>query len=138
NILGSGITISVNTRGKKKTVNSVTFPAREKEDPSQYQNLTPEQTEAKISLTKSRWIDVSGFADIKNEQLDTKNAYDIQAALGYNDGYLTYEEAIPLELFHAANPISNEWVVDIDINGLIRSETKTIPVVYTNARSSIG
>ena len=135
-ILGSGITFSVNTKGKKSTTYSLTFPARiQDEDPVKYMHLDPTQTQAKAVTTKYRKIKPEGFKDIKDEELSTSNPYGIQVAIGYDDeGYLVYEEAIPLTLFHT-DPADKEWAFNIKINGLERDVKVQIKIDLTGVNS---
>ena len=114
-ILGSGITFSIDRNGKKST----TFPANQLKDKSGYLYLNPTQVQIKAALTKYRKIAVEGFPAIADEQLSTANLYGIQIAMGYDDaGYLVYEEAIPLTLFQADDPANKEWAFTVKINGL--------------------
>jgi hypothetical protein len=130
NILGSGITFSINTKGRKTTTYWTTFPIRGKEDPGDYQKLDPTQTQAKIALTKYRKMEVKGFADITDARLDPSNVYGIQVAMGYDDaGYLVYEETIPLVLFHTGNSADKEWAFNICINGLLRDVKSTSTLI---------
>ena len=131
-ILGSGITFSVNTKGKKSTTYSITFPARvPKEDPTGYIHLDPTQTQEKAVQTKYKKIKPEGFKDIKDEQLGTSNAYGIQVAIGYDDaGNLVYEESIPLTLFHVEGATDKEWAFNIKINGLERDAKAVTAQMY--------
>jgi len=114
-ILGSGISFSIDRNGKKST----TFPANRLQDKSGYLYLNPTQVQIKAALTKYGKIAVEGFQAITDEQLSTANLYGIQIAMGYDDaGYLVYEEAIPLILFQADDPANKEWAFAIKINGL--------------------
>jgi hypothetical protein len=122
NILGSGITLSINTKDSKTPTQTITFPERGKEDPSEYRNMDSAQTQVKIILTKYRKVKVTGFTAITDNELSTSNPYGIQIAMGYNDaGYLIYEEAIPLTLFGVGDLTDKEWALNIKFNGLERS-----------------
>jgi hypothetical protein len=125
NILGSGITLSINTKDSKiapNTTQTITFPERGKEDPSEYRNMDSAQTQVKIILTKYRKVRIKGFTAITDDELSTSNPYGIQIAIGYDDaGYLIYEEAIPLNLFDASDLVGKEWALNVQINGLERT-----------------
>lgn len=116
-IILTGVTFSIDTKGRKKKSYSVTFP----------QKLTPltniplntsEQKQAFASKTNgTRKITVSGFKkDVDETEFYPGNGYRIETALNFDEnGYLIYEEAIPLYLFHAEGADS-EWSYSIKLN----------------------
>ncbi len=121
NILFGGITFSIDTKGRKKKAYSVTFP--QKLAPLTNVPLnTPEQKRAFASKTNgSRKIVVDGFKkDVDENELYPGNAYRIQTALNFDEkGYLIYEEAIPLYLFHAEGQDNSEWSYNIMLNAVV-------------------
>lgn len=124
NILGSGIAFSVDVKGRKKTSYIVSFPAKGPEDPAMYMNLTPTQSLAKIQLMKFRKIHTEGFKGLSDPDLPVSNTDGIKVAMDYDAaGYLVYEEAIPLSLFHAnTEQMTKEWSYNIQLNALERTE----------------
>jgi hypothetical protein len=134
NIIGAGITFSINTKGKKSTTHMLTFPFNGQDNANEFIALDASQLQAKAGLTKYQKIRPQGFADITDEQLSVSNPYGIKIALDYdNAGYMTYEEAIPLTLFHAGNA-DNEWAFNIKINGLANKVKPVSITVYATRR----
>ncbi len=131
-VLRSGLTVSIDTRGKKKESFSITFPVgypgpgdlAEQADGLQGKtDITQEDRDElmRARLTKLREIRVSGFKDIEGETITTSNTYGIKTAIDYDkDGNLIYEAAIPLKFFHADDIAKNEWAFDFKINGIVR------------------
>lgn len=131
-VLRSGLTISIDTRGKKKESFSITFPvgdlgpgdlAEQADDLQGKTDVTQEDRDElmRARLTKLREIRVSGFKDIEGETITTSNTYGIKTAINYDkDGNLVYEAAIPLKFFHADDIAKNEWAFDFKINGIVR------------------
>ncbi len=136
-ILRAGLTLSIDTRGKKKESFSITFPvgdqsqndlAGQTADLGQGGDISQENHDEliKARLTKLREIKVSGFKDIEGEMITTSNTYGIKTAIDYDkDGYLVYEAAIPLKFFHADEPYKNEWAFNFKINGITHSSQHT-------------
>ncbi len=119
NIILAGVTFSIDTKGRNKKVYSITFP--EKLVPLTNIPLnTPEQKRAFASKTNgTRKIGIKGFKkDVDENELYPGNGYRIQTALNFDDnGYLIYEEAIPLYLFHAEGADSG-WSYNIMLNAV--------------------
>lgn len=135
NILGAGVTFSINTAGKKSTTHMLTFPYNDKDNANEYLTLDAAQLQAKAGLSKYQKIRPEGFVDITDEQLSVSNPYGIKIALAYDDaGYLIYEEAIPLTLLHAENNIDKEWAFNIKINGLANKVKPVSVTVYVHRR----
>lgn len=129
-ILNAGLTLSVNTKGKKKETYSITFPVGNPDSqpepgarmPNPEDLTTNERDDMmRARLTRLRNIKVTGFPDIESDIITTANTYGIQVAVSYDkDGYLNYEAAVPLKFFHAESPDKSEWAFNIKINGVTR------------------
>lgn len=129
-ILRAGITLSINTKGKKKESFSITFPLNTQgsgtplnikgddgDDPKQSHEALMQAV-----LTVLRGIKVEGFSDIEGDMITTSNTYGIKTAIDYDDkGYLVCEAAIPMALFHASgDAVKNEWAFNFKINGITK------------------
>jgi uncharacterized membrane protein YgcG len=134
-VLGAGLTLSIDTRGKKKETFSVTFPiggSPAMAPDGDNQPLTggaPDQAvhddHMQANLTKLRQIKVTGFKDVESDLITTSNTYGFKAAIDFDkDGKLVYEAAIPLKLFHDDDLTKNEWAFNFKINGLTRPAQK--------------
>jgi hypothetical protein len=125
-ILSSGVTFGIDTKGRKKAVYAVTFPESGQESPRRW---VPSLDENKMraSILNFRKIGVKGFKDITEDDLNLSNVYGIRIAVGFDaKGYMTYEEAIPLDLFHAGDLAKNEWSFTIKLNPPERPETNNM------------
>lgn len=126
-VVGAGITWTINIHGKKSKEYGLTFPAGDKFQAGMYIGLTPEQIVLKTINAKNRKIVIEGFKDIGDEELSPLNPYGIKTALGYDEqGYLTYEAAIPHSLLKNSRDGNKEWWFNIKINGLERTVGKII------------
>jgi hypothetical protein len=107
-VLNAGITLSINTRGKKKETFGMTFPLRYPGTPAPAftglkddgGDITKEERDELMRerITTLRSIKMTGFKDIENEMITTSNTYGIKAAINYDaQGNLVYEAAIPLK-----------------------------------------
>jgi hypothetical protein len=131
-VLRAGLTLSIDTRGKKKESFSITFPVGDQSKDAMMQeagdlqgggDVTQQDRDdlAKARLTKLREIRVVGFKDIEGEMITTSNTYGIKTAIDYDkDGHLVYEAAIPLKFFHADDLAKSEWAFNFKINGITR------------------
>lgn len=132
-ILRAGLTLSIDTRGKKKESFTITFPVGDQsaegiaETTQDLQggnsNVKQEDRDElmRARLTKLREIKVTGFKDIESETMTTSNTYGFKVAIDYDkDGYLVYEAAIPLKFFHADDMTKTEWAFNFKINGITR------------------
>ncbi len=134
-VMNAGLTLSVNTKGKKKEMYSITFPVADGSAAPMLaragaDQITPEDREElmRARLTKLRNIKVIGFPDIEGENITTSNTYGIKTALNYADtGDLVYEASIPLKFFHAEAPDKTEWAFNIRINGIGKPEGRGNP-----------
>jgi hypothetical protein len=132
-VLNAGITLSIDTKGKKKETFSMTFPLRypgtaapafagKKDDGG---DITKEERDELMRerITTLRSIKMTGFKDIENEMITTSNTYGIKAAIDYDaQGNLVCEAAIPLSFFHADNVAKSEWAFNFKINGMQKPE----------------
>jgi hypothetical protein len=129
-IINAGLTLSINTKGKKKEESSITFPVgnpdQPQASPSDDKKTNPDLLDQqdrdemlRAKMTKLRNIKVTGFPDIESDIMTTSNTYGIKVALNIdaNDN-LVYEAAIPLKFFHALAPDKTEWAFNIKINGV--------------------
>jgi hypothetical protein len=134
-VLGAGLTLSINTKGKKKADYTLTFPVAEAgsklgmgamnvRKPGE-ENVTQEDRDEllRARLTKLRDIKVSGFKDIEGDMITTTNTYGIKTAIDYDaNGYLTYEACIPIKFFGDFKIDKDEWAFNFKINGLTKPE----------------
>lgn len=132
-VLRAGLTLSIDTRGKKKETFTMTFPVGDQSAQGLAENAQDLQGGnndikqgdreelMKAKLTKLREIKVTGFKDIESETMTTSNTYGFKVAIDYDkDGTLVYEAAIPLKFFHADDLSKNEWAFNFKINGITR------------------
>ncbi len=128
NITKAGLTFSVDTKGRKKSAFSTTFPYTDPASSSMAMGgqgmAAGEQTQQQkaamaLFITKFKKIKVDGFKDIAEDDLGTTNPYNIMVAINYDaDGSLVYEESLPLELFRAGDLAKGEWSFNIKMNGV--------------------
>lgn len=134
-VLMAGLTLGINSKGKKKDNYKVTFPVANAQDMADMmaarRNVTEPTDEQptdreemrKVRLTKLRNIKVEGFKDIDYDILTTTNSYGFKAAIDYDaDGNLVYEAAIPLKFFDTADVTKNEWAFNFRVNGITRPQ----------------
>ncbi|GAB2703702.1 hypothetical protein GCM10027037_31960 [Mucilaginibacter koreensis] len=126
-VLSNGLTISINTRGKKKDTYSLTFPLGTEgsvqrpiippaEDGNNPQAAHEEMMRAR--LTSLRNIKVTGFKEVESDMITTSNTYGFKTAMSYDDrGYLLYEVAIPLHFFEHEDLSKAEWAFNFKVNG---------------------
>jgi hypothetical protein len=130
-LLNGGLTISIDTKGKKKEAFVLTYPVP---DPNTDGKMGPamamrkptgEVTQAdrdalvRERLTKLHNIKVTGFKDIEGDMITTTNTYGIKAAVDYDaNGYLVYEACIPLKFFGDFKADKDMWAFNFKINGV--------------------
>ncbi|RZA04018.1 MAG: hypothetical protein EOP47_00440 [Sphingobacteriaceae bacterium] len=132
NILLSGVTFSIDTKGRKKTTYEVTFPVKGLLSTKNSSFKTLEEKRVVAKATQLRKIAIDGFKDIDEDQLHIANTYKIQTALNFDDnGYLIYEEAIPLALFKAEGLANSEWAYNIKLNAVTT-------IMLPNSQATIG
>ena len=132
-VLRAGLTLGIDTRGKKQETFTMTFPVGDQSPQGMAEtaqdlqsgnsDIKQEDHEElmKAKLTKLREIEVTGFKDIESETMTTSNTYGFKVAIDYDkDGNLVYEAAIPLKFFHADDLFKNEWAFNFKINGITK------------------
>ncbi|HTH82576.1 MAG TPA: hypothetical protein VL490_06555 [Mucilaginibacter sp.] len=135
-ILGSGITFSIDTKGRKRNSYAVTFPVSGMGEPTEFVDMDAQQLRSKIELSKFRKVKVEGFKGIDDKEINFSNLTNIKISIGYDeDGSLVYEEAIPLNLFNANDQLDKEWSYNIKINGLVKKMQVFRAIVQTPATS---
>lgn len=135
NILNAGITLSIDTKGRKKHTYTITFPARGQN--ASNLNINAGQVSSIIELTNRKKIQTEGFKDIKDDAMPVINPSGVKAVIGYDQGYLMYEEIIPLKLFHADGLMDKEWAFNIKVNELQKPDQGS-RVVITSMGSTGG
>jgi len=119
NILGAGVTFSVDPNGKKKETFTTTFPHPDMDDLSEFEHLDDANLKMRVAATEFKKIRATGFAGVPPLMGAQKNDQNIYAAIKYTaDGELVLEEAIPLKLFATTDASAPEWAFNIKINGL--------------------
>jgi hypothetical protein len=118
NILSSGITFSIDPKGRKKSTYYTTFPLKGLENTNGI-DKTLKEKKLMADIAQLSKIEVKGFKDISDGQINFENTFDIKTDIDIDDkGFLIYEEAIPLNLFHANEFVASEWSYNIKLNGV--------------------
>jgi len=137
-IVAGGITLTINTGGKKKEKDgySITFPLAGKSagrgpsggrrDNRQGPRSLPAVTDTtaiaasrKQLIASSKEIKVLGFAGIADTLISIYNEYGIKAAIGYDTlGNYNYELAVPVKLLEISSGQPMEIAYNIKVNGL--------------------
>ncbi len=118
NILGAGVTFSIDPSGKKKETYSVTFPHPDMDDLSEFEHLDDANFKMRVASMDFKKVRAIGFTGIPPLLGAQKNDHNIYASIKTNaDGELVLEEVIPLKLF-ATDAAAAEWAFNIKINGL--------------------
>lgn len=115
-IIANGLTLGIDTRGHKKKSYTVLFPYQE--DDTKF-DINPTDQEKKQAITelKLKRIQAEGFKDVEVDVFTQENLYGVRAAINYDEhGNLTYEEQIPLKLFHTDINPKTEWAFNIKLN----------------------
>ncbi|WP_462264309.1 hypothetical protein [Mucilaginibacter sp.] len=127
-VLANGLTVSINTKGKKKDTYSITFPLGNENPLQRPANAARQESEhpdgedreemMQARLTALRNIRVTGFKDVESEIITTANTYGFKTAMSYDSqGYLLYEAAIPLKFFEHEDLNKTEWAFNFKVNG---------------------
>lgn len=140
-ILAGGVSISVNTTGKKKQMGVVTFPVVDQKtimtemrnrfsqgqrptgDATTRVEKTPEERQKerdelrKATLAKLKEIKVEGIKEITEEKISIYNTIGIKTGINYDvKNALVYEIAIPLTLLNITG--TDEFALNIKLNGI--------------------
>lgn len=121
-IMAGGITIAVNSEGKKHKTFNMTYPVPDKMALMSHRNEEedPEQVQ-RPSLIESTTIRVSGFKDVESDVITTNNTYGFKASISFDDKHnLVYETAIPLKMLYLKHGKNNDLAINISINGVER------------------
>jgi len=125
NILGAGVTFSIDPHGKKKETFNVTFPNPDMDDLSEFEHLDDANFKMRVASMEFKKIRAFGFIGVPPVFGAQKNDQNVYAMIRSNaDGELVLEEVIPLKLFTTAEAAAPEWAFNIKINGLF---IKTAP-----------
>jgi len=121
-IMAAGITVSINSEGKKHKTYSLTYPV-----PDGKAIFRPHVGDddgediQKPSLLQSTTIKVAGFKDVESDVITTNNTYGIKAAIKFNDKHnLVYETAIPIKMLNTKPGKNGELEINIQVNGIER------------------
>lgn len=141
-IAAGGITLTINTAGKKKDDNafSVAFPVIKRAGrPQRGQRggaggfgggrngaaVSDSAAAVAANLAHKQLIDASkeiqvlGFKDITDTLISIYNEYSIKASIGYNDqGNFTYELALPLKELGLSSVSPKEFAYNLKLNGI--------------------
>jgi hypothetical protein len=134
-IVAGGITLTINTAGKKKDKGaySLTFPVISRTSRGQRgrggrfgaRSQTNEADTAIANaahrqlISASKEIKVLGFKDVDDTLISIYNEYGIKAAIGYDTlGNYAYELAVPLKLLGISPDNTPEIAYNIKVNGL--------------------
>ncbi len=123
NILGAGVTFSIDTKGKKKETFRVTYPQPDMNDLSEFEHLDEANFKMRLAANEFKKISLAGFQGFPMLLGAHKNDQGVFAAISYTaDGEMIYEEVIPLKLFNATADMASEWAFNIKMNGLFLKE----------------
>lgn len=126
-IMAGGITIAINTEGKKHKTFNMTYPVPDKvaNFATLKDDANPDNFIRKPSLIESTSIRVSGFKDVESDIITTANTYGFKAALNFDDKHnLVYETAIPLKMLYLKPGKNNELAINISVNGIEHKDNK--------------
>ncbi len=126
-IMGGGLTVSINTEGKKRAGAFITFPAINQAVlaamfrnimRSQGQNQPPNTDAIRSKMIENaKEIYVNGFKEITEDTISIYNEYGIRAALNFDDkGHLIYEMAFPKSLYPILS--DKDFLLSIKVNGI--------------------
>ncbi|WP_295654954.1 hypothetical protein [uncultured Mucilaginibacter sp.] len=132
-IMGGGVTLTINTAGKKKEEGaySVTFPivaranmrglrrprGANQNTVQDSASLADAAAARKTVISSIKTIGVSGFKDITDSVISIYNEYGIKAAANYDDqANLLFELSIPLSLLNISADNPKEFAYNIRVN----------------------
>jgi hypothetical protein len=130
-IAAGGITLTINTAGKKKDKDAfmLTYPVisstgRGRGRGGRRQASSGDDTAAtnaahKQFIESSKEIKVFGFKDVDDTLISIYNEYGIKTAIGYDSlGNYNYELAIPLKLLGLSPDNTGEIAYNVKVNGM--------------------
>jgi hypothetical protein len=133
-IAAGGITLTINTEGKKKEKGAfmVTYPVITRASRGQRGGgrFARQQTGTAIDtavvnaahrqlMASSKEIKVLGFKDVDDTLISIYNEYGIKTAIGYDTlGNYEYELAVPLKMLGLSADNAQEFAYNIKVNGL--------------------
>jgi uncharacterized membrane protein YgcG len=131
-IAAGGITLTINTAGKKKDKDAfiLGYPVITRAGGRGVRGNRRPQTDGvdtaavaaarKQFITSSKEIKVFGFKDIADTLISIYNEYGIKTGIGYDAlGNYSYELAIPLKLLGISADNAKEIAYNIKVNGLL-------------------
>ncbi len=159
-IVAGGITLTVNTAGKKKDKNAfiLTFPVITRaarglrgqrvgggrggaggQSQAAGTDSAAILAARKQLVTSSKEIKVFGFKDITDTLISIYNEYGIKTAIGYDAlGNYNYELAIPLKLLDISSTNTKEIAYNIKVNGLQVSSNNSFRVTNVAGDAAAG
>ena len=135
-IVAGGITLTINTAGKKKEKDalSLTFPVitrgrgrrgagggggGQRRQPGDPVDTAAISTARKQLIAASKEIKVLGFKDVEDTLISIYNEYGIKSAIGYDElGNYSYELAVPLKLLNITLADAKDIAYNVKVNGL--------------------
>lgn len=134
-LLNAGLTLGINTKGKKSNTYTVTFPAPDPNAPPHTALLLGYKADGSVitrddrdelvraKLNRLRDIQLSGFKGIESDMITTSNTYGFKTDIDYDaNGFLVYEAAIPLKFLGEYRAGSDAWAFNFKINGIKLNE----------------
>jgi hypothetical protein len=133
-VLNGGLTLGINTKGKKSSPYTVTYPAPDPNASHTGSLLghTPDgngitQADrddlAAARLNRLRDMELSGFKDVESNMVTTSNTYGFKFDIDYDaSGALVYEAAIPLKFLGEYQTNKDAWAFNFKINGMKPNE----------------
>ncbi|HEY0246496.1 MAG TPA: hypothetical protein VGC01_13090 [Mucilaginibacter sp.] len=142
-IVAGGITLTINTDGKKKEKDafSLTYPVIPRAGRGQRgaggrgfgRQAAPPDSAAivaahKQTVASAKEIRVLGFKDITDTLISIYNEYSIKAAIGYDGvGNYDYELAVPLKELNISSANAKDIAYNIKVNGI------EVPAIFAGA-----
>ena len=126
-IVARGITLTVNTDGKKKEGPALTYPASRIARPSGSKTADPAEARRE-SLASAREIRITGLKSIRDGGVSTENEYGIRAAAVLDSAQTyTYELAVPLDQLGISAAVTSPLAINIRINGIVPPKVQAGP-----------
>ncbi len=152
-IAAGGITLLINTEGKKKEKDafSITYPVISSSGSGRRgrggfrQQQTGGTDTAAVNaarrqfIASSKEIKVFGFKDVEDTLISIYNEYGIKTGISYDTlGNYNYELAIPLRLLGLTSGDAREIAYDIKVNGLQIKSSDQMKVMADNFQGGGG